>query len=184
LTCIVGLVHEGEIYMGADSAGVGGNYSISTHIDPKVFVRDHMIFGYTSSFRLGQLIQYSLTIPFDNRRLGDSPMKYMVADFIPALRHCLKDGGYATKINEEERMGVFLVGYKDQLYKIDCDYQVARYDTPYMATGCGEQIALGSLYQTVHLAPHHRIQDALQAAAFHNAAVRPPFTILKLGKDA
>ena len=36
MTCIVGLVHGGKVYMGGDSAGVGG-YCLTVRADEKVF---------------------------------------------------------------------------------------------------------------------------------------------------
>ena len=36
MTCIVGLVHEGVVYIGGDSAGVGG-MSLTVRADEKVF---------------------------------------------------------------------------------------------------------------------------------------------------
>jgi len=74
MTCIVGLVDDGAVYMGGDSAGVLG-LSIEVRADEKVFylneksswrtrldprellkpVRHLVVMGFTSSFRMGQL---------------------------------------------------------------------------------------------------------------------------------
>ena len=47
MTCIAGLVHEGKVYIGADSAGVSG-YDKTIPVAPKVFRRGGFIVGYTS----------------------------------------------------------------------------------------------------------------------------------------
>ena len=119
MTCIVGLVHEGRVWMGADSAGVSG-YQLQTRTDAKVFVHDNMVIGFTSSFRMGQLLHYAFTPP--PRALGVDLHHYMVVDFIDAVRECLRDGGYARKEDEQEQGGNFLVGYAGQLFVIEHDY--------------------------------------------------------------
>lgn len=55
MTCIVGLVENNKVYIGGDSAGVAG-LSLMKRADEKVFKKDEFIFGFTSSFRMGQLI--------------------------------------------------------------------------------------------------------------------------------
>jgi hypothetical protein len=55
MTCIVGIVENGKVYMGGDAAGVNG-YSVRVRKDPKLFKVGEFLFGYTSSFRMGQLL--------------------------------------------------------------------------------------------------------------------------------
>ena len=59
MTCIVGLEHDGKVYMGGDSAAVGGMDVYPSRI-PKVFQAGRYLIGYTTSFRMGQLLQYGL----------------------------------------------------------------------------------------------------------------------------
>ena len=61
MTCIVGLVHEGVVYIGGDSAGVGG-MSLTVRADEKVFQNGEFLMGFTTSFRMGQLLRYSLKL--------------------------------------------------------------------------------------------------------------------------
>ena len=161
--------------MGADSAGVSG-YQLQTRTDAKVFQRGDMVIGFTSSFRMGQLLHYAFTPP--PRAQGVDLHRYMVVDFIDAVRECLRDGGYARKEDEQEQGGNFLVGYAGQLFVIEHDYQVGIMAAGYAAVGSGEQVALGTLYATRGRAPQKRILLALEAAAHFNAAVRGPFTVL------
>ena len=67
MTCIVALKQEGNIYIGGDSAGVSGN-NIRTRADQKVFKKSGIVFGFTTSFRMGQLIKYCLAIPKQKKR--------------------------------------------------------------------------------------------------------------------
>jgi hypothetical protein len=182
LTCIVGLIHEKTIYIGGDSAGVAG-YSLTRRKDSKVFRNGEFLIGGTSSFRMIQLLRYAFTPPALPEAEGDLA-RYMVVDFVNALRACLKEGGYATKHNEVESGGTFLIGVRKRLFKIENDYQVGESQDGYDACGCGEDLALGSLFHsktTYHPTdPEMRVRLALAAAEYHNVGVASPFIIEKL----
>src|SRR3546814_10742010 len=62
MTCIVGLVDDGKVYLGGDSAGVAG-WSLTVRKDPKVFRVGDCIIGFTSSFRMGPLLAHSFQPP-------------------------------------------------------------------------------------------------------------------------
>jgi ATP-dependent protease HslVU (ClpYQ) peptidase subunit len=176
MTCIVGIVEGGAIYLGGDSAGVAG-WDIVTRADAKVFCNGPMIMGFTSSFRMGQLLRYTFTPPSHADDLSTSA--YMCTVFINAIRDCLKAGGYAKKDSERESGGTFLVGYRGQLFQIADDYQVGEVAYPYNAVGCGAHIALGALHATASLEmkPKKRLTAALKAAEEFSNGVRGPFHI-------
>ncbi|AGL18763.1 hypothetical protein [Actinoplanes sp. N902-109] len=177
MTAIVGLVAGKRVLIGGDSAGVAG-MSLTVRADAKVFRKDRYLFGFTTSFRMGQLLRYSLTLP---RPDGDLDA-FMATTFIDALRDCLKTGGWAMKDNEREEGGTFLVGVKGRLFAIHDDYQVAQAADGYAAVGCGDQIALGALHATegLGLEPRHRVLRALAAAERFSAGVRGPFVCRKI----
>lgn len=177
MTCIVGLVEKGKVYIGGDSAGVSG-YALQIRADRKVFRNGDFIMGFTSSFRMGQLLAHSLKPP--RRHATDDVYAYMVTDFVNAVRECLKAGGYAEKHNEAERAGTFLVGYAGRLFSVHGDYQVGETVHGFDACGCGEQIALGALAVSHNQKPERRIRDALNAAEQFSAGVRAPFHIESL----
>lgn len=178
MTCIVGLIDKGKIYMGADSAGVS-SYSLRARSDPKIFIKDDFIMGITTSFRMGQLLRYNLQV--SPRPESLDVFEYMVTTFIEAVRKCLKDGGFAEKKDEKEKAGAFLVGYAGRLFCIESDYQVAETLLSYAAIGSAEDIALRVLFANGHLKPEERILQALEAAEQFNAGVRRPFVIKQLG---
>lgn len=176
MTCIVGLKHEGIVWIGGDSAGVAG-LSITTRKDPKVFVRDKVIFGFTSSFRMGQLLMQKMRVP--KRHADTDTYEYMITDFIDAVRTCFTEGGFKKVENAVEQGGCFLVGHAGRLFKVEGDFQVGEALGDYDAAGCGEDIALGAMHATaaLELSPKARIKRALAAAVEHSAGVRPPFVI-------
>lgn len=191
MTCVIGLVDVGhgtsaigaeqkhDIYMGADSAGVGG-YSLRIRADEKVFIKDDFIFGFTSSFRMGQLIRYKFNIP--DRTENQSTDDYIHTTFLDNLIECLKINGYATIDKNEIRGGTFLFGYRGRLYEVEDNFQIAKYNKPYASVGCGSNIALGCMYGLNNklISPEDMIRISLDAAVEFSAGVRGPYHILKL----
>lgn len=183
MTCIVGLVHKGAVYMGGDSAGVGGQ-DVKIRLDPKVFiVKRRFIIGFTNSFRMGQLLRFSLKPALQLKTQSD--YEYMCTSFIDSVRRCFSTGGYMGKDKEDgerEEGGHFLVGYRSVLYEIAGDFQVGINNEPYCSIGCGDEYAHGSLFTSdkLNLCPKKKIICALETATHFSGAVRPPFIILKL----
>jgi hypothetical protein len=108
----------------------------------------------------------------------------MATTFIDAVRACLKASGWAEKVNEQERGGTFLVGYKRLLFYVDADYQVGIPVDGYDACGCGQDIARGALFASAHLGGQERVEMALRAAERCSAGVRGPFHIERLPAEA
>ncbi len=179
MTCIVGLVENGKVYIGGDSAGVAG-LDIVTRTDEKVFKKGNMIFGFTSSFRMGQLLRYSFKIPDHDPRIDDC--EYLCSIFIDELMKCFKEKGYAKINNNEVAGGFFLLGYNGNLYKIESDFQVGMAIDKFDACGCGESFALGALKanQKNKITPKERIIKALEVAEYFSAGVRSPFNIVSI----
>ncbi|WP_434614550.1 hypothetical protein [Azospirillum sp. B2RO_4] len=174
MTCIVGLVDGDRVWMGGDSAGVNG-LDITVRADTKVFRNGDSLIGFTSSFRMGQLLHYRLDVP--PREHDIDLFRYMVVDFVDAVRNCLKDGGYAHRSNDVETGGTFMVGLEGRLFTVQSDYQVGEAVRGYHAIGCGSDYALGSLASTIGQPPEERVLKALECAELFNGGVRAPFTI-------
>ena len=179
MTCIVGLLDKGDVWMGADSAGSSA-YTICDRRDTKLFRNGPFLMGFTTSFRMGQLLHYSFKTPDHPARMSDE--KYMCTKFIDAARKCFKRGGYAKKKDEHESGGTFLVGYKGRIFQVESDYQVGIARGGFDAVGCGGELALGSLFTTrnAKMRPAARLRLALQAAAKFSKRVRGPFRIMCL----
>jgi ATP-dependent protease HslVU (ClpYQ) peptidase subunit len=175
MTCIVGLVDKGNVYIGGDSAGVSG-LSVTVRGDEKVFTNGPFIMGFTTSFRMGQILRYKFDPP--KQTVSQDDMKYLVTDFIDAVQKCFTDSSFGSKTTG----GTFLLGYKGKLYKIDSDYQVGIPTKAFDACGCGSELALGALYASTGKKPEDRVRGALEAASIFNAGVLPPFTIVSQTK--
>lgn len=178
MTCIVGYLDKKTkiVTIGGDSAGVAG-LNITIRKDEKVFKVDDFIIGCTSSFRMIQLLRFSFKPPEIKRK---NIYEYMCTDFINSVRDCFKEGGYLQKYSDgDEKGGTFLVGYKNRLFRIENDFQVAENLNGIDAVGCGSDFALGSLHilSKQNLTPKEKVLKSLEVASFFSAGVSSPFVI-------
>ncbi len=186
-TCIVAMVKDGKITIGCDSAASNNQSTkLSIREDKKIFTKtkdtQEWIFGFTTSYRMGQLVQYSLDLP-----VHDGTMElheFMVSKFIPALRTCFQSGGYESKEKDRVSGGSFIVGFKEKLFVIGSDYQVAISVEPFVSVGCGEHLALGALTALkkakVKISINDAIIIALETAENYSSGVRGPFHLLSI----
>lgn len=185
MTCIVATKHNKKIYMAGDSLGSAG-HSKTVRSDPKVFINGEMLLGFTSSFRMGQILQYVMHSP--ERPEGISDMKYLVAHWIPALIDTFAENGYRGEKepddhDETRTGGVFLLGYRGVLYQIDSDFQVGIPTDQYASVGCGEDLALGAIYAAKKAGvkdPEQILTVALEAAEKFSGGVQRPFVLLSI----
>lgn len=192
MTCIVGIRHASGVVLAGDSVGVDGGGGAQMRRDPKVFALNrHVAIGYTSSFRMGQLLRFNLALPAIVDAVGDKrtedAFQWAVKEFVPACRAAFKEGGYGKEGGERGDVGgYFLLAVRDRLFEVQGDYQVAEPDPQYVATGSGESYALGALHALIGPgAPpvtEAKARDvatkALDAAVFHSAYVRPPYEVV------
>lgn len=182
MTCIVGAKTAKGVILGGDSAAVAG-LTVQSVKRPKVFRRGRFLFGYAGSFRLGQLLEYELTLP--RFPLGMAPAEAMVTRFIPAVRRCAAEGGALVSAGTQDTLGPssFIVGFGGQLFLVDADLQATEIADAFTAIGCGEEFALGALAACestgeLKSAPEAAVMRALRAAARFSAGVREPFHIV------
>lgn len=184
MTAIAGVVGaDGKVYIGGDSASAAG-WSIKATANPKVFLNRGVAFGFTSSWRMGQILQHAFKPPLHDPDLD--VVAYLVGPFVNDLRQVLKDGGFATIANAVEAGGHFLIGYRGRLFHLQEDFSVLEVRDGYDAVGCGEDLCRGALFATQSEfvnaesppTPETRITTALRAATRWSAGVTEPFTIV------
>lgn len=170
--------------MGSDSFCGNGTYAM-TVARPKIFKRflsdgdmmdgDCVLLGSSGDFR-GDAILRTMILP--DYKHSDYPEEWMFK-LVEVMRVEFMKRGYACKENEQESHDLqVLVGVKGRIFSVWQDYDVVENKEDYMAIGSGIYVALGSLHATVdHPCPGARVEMALEAAAAHNAYVRPPFHV-------
>lgn len=177
MTCIVGIEFEGKVGLGSDGCA-SGSYHKFQYDEPKLFIKNGISFGYTTSFRFADIIQYHVKIPVRTKGLTDK--EYLVTKLVPEIRKQLKEHGFAETKNNRDSGGTALIGYKGKLYTLQDDFSIVRNVQGYDACGSGTYTAMGSLHTTKVLGtpPADRIRLALSAASDHAVGVTPPFHIL------
>ena len=197
MTCIIAYIDKQGVYIGGDSAAVDeGDLSYNIRSDEKVFAKGEFIFGYSTSFRMGQLLRYKLRIPAHPKGMDNS--QYMITLFVDAVKKCFEDNDYTDMMTDTG--GNFIVGYKGTLFTILSDYQVAEPKENFAALGCGDAFAIGAMFaltfaekdankripgdvepkRFVEKDPIKKMEIALNAAVAFSMGVKPPFTYVKL----
>ena len=179
MTAIVGLIHEGRVWMGGDSATTYSDATRRSDGDTKVKLIGDMLIGCAGSARSSQIIHYSFKPPKHPQRV--SPLAYISGPWMKQLQKSIKDQWAEFYAHEGDFE--FLIGYRGQLFLVDGHFGVSNTRRSYDAIGCGANLALGSMYSTEGLSdPEKRITIALSAASEFSAAVSPPFVILESRK--
>lgn len=172
MTCIVGLVCEGVVWIGADSLTTNpyGITAINTY--PKLFRSGDFLIACTGSQRIGEIMQHVFEPPACETR---NISQYMVRDFVATMQECMDKANAKEEFKESE--SAFLVGFKGRLFCVKCKYGVEEPTCGYEALGSGGEVALGVLWATRETPPMSRVELALEASAAHNAYVGKPFVI-------
>lgn len=176
MTCIAGVVAKGRVYLRGDSAGAAG-VQLVLRRDEKVFRTGPFVMGFTSSYRMGQVLRYAFTPPAPPTQDGGL-MRYMATAFVDSLREALKTAGWARVESGQELGGVFLVGVHGRLFRVDGDFHVGEPRDAFDAVGSGADLARGALFATHAMAPNPRVRMALRAAERGNTDVRGPFRVV------
>jgi ATP-dependent protease HslVU (ClpYQ) peptidase subunit len=174
MTCVVGLIDSGRVYIGVDSAAISGWTRRATKLR-KVFRRGPFLIGYTTSFRMGQLLEHQLDVPPQLETVSD--MEFMVSAFVEATRRLLKERGFARIEANSESGGQFLVGYRGHLYSVEADFQVGEMSDGFDAIGSGAEVALGAMMALDGERPTRRIRRALEIASHFNMGVSGPYHV-------
>ncbi len=180
MTCIAGLVSGGRVFIGADSAGSDAWHRLTIRKDAKAFRVGEFAIGFCGSFRMGQVLAHAFKPPPLPKKSAELE-RYMVVQFVDALRDTMKAKGVASKDDEKEELGSsFLVGVRGRLFQIESDYQVGEARDDFDAAGSGAEIARGALYalRGGKQAPARKLLIALRAAERGNSTVRGPFVFV------
>lgn len=178
MTCIVGFIDKDKkVWMGADSLGSTRSMCVQRK-DTKLFRNGKFLIGYTSSFRMGQLLRFKWVPPVQK---NGSEYKFMCTKVIDSIRECLKENGYATIKENKEEIGSFLIAYNDKLFKIEDDLQVEECLDNFNACGSGIYFAIGALniLSSQKLSGKEVCIKALETAEKFNPFVGKPFVIKK-----
>ena len=180
MTCIAGLIHEGAVWIGGDSA-VTYAEGVVRHPEGKVFALGDLLVGCAGLVRGAEIVRHAFQPPPIGPHLDLDC--YMHTTFVDALRRTFRESGFLTFHQGQERTETtLLVGVRGRLYGVSGNFNVYADAHPWLALGDGAPQALGALYATAHLplGPEARLRLALEAAECYTKTVRAPFTVLCL----
>lgn len=182
MTCIVGIeINGGKVLIGGDSIGSNG-YSKSSYSEAKVFKHSKMIFGYTTSYRFGQILEVLL----DDNTLyppedSSETYKWLVRVFIPKLKQIIEENGAQS--------GTALLGINGQLWLLQEDWAVLRPTSGYYSVGSGADFAKGFLYGATLKGfgdsewAEEVVTNAVETAAYHCPSVGGNVNLVWLEKN-
>jgi ATP-dependent protease HslVU (ClpYQ) peptidase subunit len=178
MSCIVGLIEDDKVWMGADSHCGGDDFRVAMK-NPKIIRYGDWLLGSAGQFRAIQVVEHFVEPP---RSLKQSTLRFLIRNWVPKVQQAFEEHGCREQHkNGDDLPSCFLIGARDGLFFVGGDFAVNQYD-PAVAIGSGEAAATGAiraLAPVKELTPHEKIKRALTLAAEHTPSVVPPFTILK-----
>lgn len=188
MTCIVGLVHKGRMYMGGDSAAVSGD-EVEPVACPKVYKIKQKngpdaILGYSGPFRAGQVMM-SFELPEDSSpdEDKDAHFEFLRKKVVPAVKAFLK-ANFDDKMPDTTDIGHQLLAYRGRLYEIRDDFAIFPYRFPFYAIGAAGTLAIGALDYAYNNGDIHKVDPAkivkrvLESATRHSGAVCGPMIVI------
>lgn len=183
MSCVVGYVDNGIIYMGGDSAATGeGTSDQRLRKSEKVFLlrgrnETDIVVGFCGSYRIGYFLKHCFEIPTAGAR--QEPQNFIYKAFVPDLEDQMVRN--KIKLSGSE----ILVGFRGRLFLIEEDFSPTESMENYEACGDGGPYALGALYvlsKDDKYKPEEKVTMALTASSMYCSVVRPPFKIVIVGK--
>lgn len=192
MTCIVAAADGKEVVLGGDTLGSHSRGSDGIpRADAKVFRSGPYVIGFTTSYRMGQILRYLTTFPDPPEdHASDALERFFVAEFVPAIKQSFQEHGFDLKasfpstgkedfqIQGVQVGGLFIVGVNGHVFEIREDFQVSRPAAPYSAIGTGAPVAHGALHALAtakDISLQDRVKIALSASQTYCTVVRAPF---------
>ena len=174
MTCIVGLVEEGKVYMGGDSRLNRGWIVAETRAAGKLVRLGDIVIGVAGATRAQNLLMYQFALPA--RHSDDTDDAYVEGRVIAALRLLMDEHDYDFTESE------LLIGYHGHLYRVGCDYGISEPAEGVAGIGAGGPYAVGALlaFRLAKWLPEHAILGALEIAGNSANGVGAPYYVVCL----
>lgn len=184
MTCIVGLKHDGKVYLGCDSL-MTDNVTNQVNKFPKILKKDNFLFGVAGYLRTLDLINYKLVIKPQDTKQTD--LEYLCTDFTDSLIALFNDNYHIQSADDGKRqVSEILFGYRGELYLLDGYFQIVQMKDHYDAIGSGRDFALSAMatIQSIDLIksmkPETQITKALEVSAKFCPTVCKPFKVMSI----
>lgn len=186
MSVVVAVRSPSGVVVGADS--IATTETLTMRADPitsgKLFRNGPFVIGVVGSFRFANLLRFwEAPVPKDDIEPGDF-VRFMVTEWVPALKNFLKEVGETEAIGGEKEEGLStaaVIGYKGSLVTLFGDFQIAELIEDYIAIGFGAELAMGSLYTTgivKSYPPDMRVTLAIRACDHHSPYACEPILLI------
>lgn len=189
MTCIVGVLNKKEdcVYIGADSLG-SSYYNKTIFKNRKVFKakdNSNVLMAICGDYKLQNILSIEEDLIEEIKHLkNEVDFEYMVKYVSPKImKSARKYKSTKSTDGYESIEGNILFAYKNQFYVIENNGQVLESADDYLASGSGEDFAIGVLSQNKDKPTAERIREALEAAEKHGIGIQRPFYIMNTKND-
>lgn len=170
MTCIVGVKHDGNVYIGSDSRAsnsfVHSNILGMSKIGIIEGSNQKIIYGISGKQRLTNVVKNKVTLPEKTSSMNDDNYIFEIVESI--RKQAEKYNATITKDNKVDSESNWLLGYKGRLFIVQDDFSYFEWTEEYVTTGSGTYHADGYLYSKQHEDnPKLRIETAIKAAAYY-----------------
>lgn len=195
MTTIVAIQGEGWAVVGADSriSDDGRIYSMAKGCG-KIVRNDDYLFGAAGDLRAINILEHVFNPPDASGYEGKDLDAFITTDFVPALRKCFEDQGYAERSSYErespkeataEQGSVILVVVNGIVYEVGEDYSWIKDANGFYGMGTGGDYAIGAVHAmaptkaklTIEVAKQIT-KDALTIGARLDSSSGGPFNIV------
>lgn len=196
MTLILAMIQDGRVYMAADSVALADSFIVPRE-DSKIFANENLLVGYAGSYRFGQILKFasfpqppeilpensaSEKLP-ENLPGASAPVvwggpdsewqqaeRYMITEFIPALRLAIEDGG-------DIEDGCCIVAFGRFMFVIDTDFHVGIYRDGFAAIGLAEREALVAHRALtgagITMQPYNHLEHILESISPYTVIEKP-----------
>lgn len=168
MTCIIAYTDGKQSFIAGDKLGSNG-FTKSIQTEPKVFEKEFikidetglnrtkevMAMGYTSSFRMGQLLTYNLELP--EQKGNQSFSQYLVLEVIPRIRSLFKEEWGARDTSQDVGGGQFIILHNHTIYEVQGDFSVLQPKTQITAVGSGTYHAIAAMQAFIEVQSESKI---------------------------
>ncbi|EOR9074223.1 hypothetical protein FOI42_RS03815 [Escherichia coli] len=156
MTCIIAYTDGNTSFIAGDKLGSNG-FTKAIQTEPKVFEKEFikidesglnrtkevMAMGYTSSFRMGQLLTYKLDLP--EQQSNQTFSQYLVLEVIPRIRTLFKEEWGARDTTQDVGGGQFIILHNHTIYEVQEDFSVLQPKTQITSVGSGTYHAIAAM---------------------------------------
>ena len=177
MTCIVGLVKDGVVWVGGDR--LSSNAFIKKVPDQsKVFFigeNKEFLFGGSGTWRMIDFMQHEFVPPIHPDNMSSD--RYMRTMFIKEIQKAFNDND--IPLNSDIHSPYFIIGYRGKLFEFQNDMSILTHNDM-VSIGSGYEFAYGALYAMRNKSPKKAITTAIEAATEFCPSVGGGIDILKL----